>query len=91
VPYMLSLTSATTPPCGFPSSQVSKLCTTFSVQVLLPSGVILKTVPQPPFCPHVPPNAVVPYRFPALSMVTPSNGTAPSVPPLKSYSTLYFG
>src|SRR6266851_6210021 len=66
-----------------PSAQ--KLYSTVSV----PLGAIRKATP-PPF---VPPASVVPYRFPAPSMISALNGNPPSVQALppsaqKLYSTV---
>src|SRR5689334_2476049 len=51
-------------------------------------GESLKTVPQPPHVPRIPPADVVPYRLPWESIVSAPLGTAPSGLPTKVCKTV---
>src|SRR4030095_1970312 len=71
----------TEPACGCrQSGRATKLWSTVS----LPLVSILKTVPRVP----VPPCAVVPYRFPDWSMMTPPIGVRPSGRDVNVWSTV---
>src|SRR5258708_25461386 len=68
------------PAKGFAPSLPVKVCTTVSWQ----DGYNLNTIPLP----KEPPNADVPYRLPAVSMIKGASGPAPSFPPAKLYRTV---
>src|ERR1035441_7655374 len=52
--------------------------------VSLPEESSLNTVPYP----YAPPLQVGPYKLPVASMIRPPEGSAPSLPPVKLYSTV---
>src|ERR1700733_13802760 len=72
----LSLSRIRAPYGEQPSSPPAKLYSNVSV----PLGAILNTTPQY----AEPPPAVVPYRLPSLSEITPAHGPTPSLAPVKA-------
>src|SRR5579872_984165 len=77
VPYKFPALSNTKPAAGeLPSRPSLKLYSTDSVHVPSPFGESSNTVPAG----VVPPLMVVPYRFPALSKISPAKGPLPSLP-----------
>src|SRR5438309_2035225 len=85
------------PPKGLTPSAASlaKPCKIDSVHPV-PEGLSLNTAPHPswspPPQPETPPAVVVPYRLPAVSMISPAKGAAPSASgtPAKLYRIVSF-